>query len=232
MSEIKLPEPTAYRLTNTAFRKPIFEYHDTKEQAENRQANFNRSVDDGGLHNLTALFTADQLRAAVEQDRAGLAEEIERLTELATRQGTQLMVNGERIRELEAQCADYRDAASKGVGEVVDAAATLRTRLGTIEAEQQAQRRPMKDWEISERVEEIERWNQMQTQRRPLTDEQVRKEFAKKYPADDVLLTLVEKGCVHELEAIRARARLELFEAGARSVEHGIGEQAQEDTEK
>ncbi len=50
--------PVAWRLTNTAFRKPRFEYHDTKESAEQRQADFNRSVDDGGLHNLTPLYAA------------------------------------------------------------------------------------------------------------------------------------------------------------------------------
>lgn len=49
-------EPVAWRLTNTAFRKPRFEYHDTKEQAERRQADFNRSVDDGSLRNLTPLY--------------------------------------------------------------------------------------------------------------------------------------------------------------------------------
>lgn len=50
--------PVAWRLTNTSFRKPRFEYHDTKEAAEQRQADFNRSVDEGGLHDLTPLYAA------------------------------------------------------------------------------------------------------------------------------------------------------------------------------
>lgn len=49
-------EPVAWRLTNTSYRKPRFEYFNTKEEAEQRQADFNRSVDDGGLYNLTALY--------------------------------------------------------------------------------------------------------------------------------------------------------------------------------
>lgn len=55
--------PVAWRLTNTSYRKTRFEYFKTKEEAEQRQADFNRSVDDGGLYNLTALYThppADQ----------------------------------------------------------------------------------------------------------------------------------------------------------------------------
>lgn len=60
------PEPVAWRLTNTAFRKPQFEYHDTREHAEQRQEDFNRSVDDGGMHDLTPLYTAAQLAAATQ----------------------------------------------------------------------------------------------------------------------------------------------------------------------
>jgi hypothetical protein len=49
-------QPVAFRLRNTAFRQHRYEYHDTRQQAEDRQADFNRSVDDGGLHGLTPLY--------------------------------------------------------------------------------------------------------------------------------------------------------------------------------
>lgn len=51
-----MKQPIAYRLTNTSYRKPRYEYFDTKEEALTRQADFNRSVDDGGLHNLIPLY--------------------------------------------------------------------------------------------------------------------------------------------------------------------------------
>ena len=53
-------EPVAWRLTNTAYRKPKYEYFEHKSHAEVRQEQFNQSVDDGGLHNLTPLYTAPQ----------------------------------------------------------------------------------------------------------------------------------------------------------------------------
>lgn len=53
-------EPAAWRLTNTAYRKPKYEYFEHKSHAEVRQEQFNQSVDDGGLHNLTPLYTAPQ----------------------------------------------------------------------------------------------------------------------------------------------------------------------------
>lgn len=58
MSENKhTPEPIAYRLTNTAYRKPRFEYFTNKEEAERRQFEFNRSVDDGGLSMMAVCTT-------------------------------------------------------------------------------------------------------------------------------------------------------------------------------
>ena len=73
--------PVAWRLTNTAFRKPRFEYHDTKESAELRQADFNRSVDDGGLHNLTPLYAAFAATQPAAQgvDTQGIAQKIRSL---------------------------------------------------------------------------------------------------------------------------------------------------------
>jgi len=50
------PTPVAWRLRNTAFRTPSFRYYETREAAEQDQADFNRSVDDGGLHDLTPLY--------------------------------------------------------------------------------------------------------------------------------------------------------------------------------
>lgn len=51
-------QPVAWRLRNTAFRGVVYEYFETKERAEQRQADFNRSVDDGGLYDLTPLYLA------------------------------------------------------------------------------------------------------------------------------------------------------------------------------
>ena len=62
VAPVVLPEPAAYRLTNTTFRKPRYEYHDTRQAAEQRQADFNSSVDDGGLYGLTPLYTEQQVR--------------------------------------------------------------------------------------------------------------------------------------------------------------------------
>lgn len=56
-------QPVAFRLTNTSFRKHRFEYHDTREAAEQRQWQFNMAVDDGSLLNLTPLY-AEPPRAA------------------------------------------------------------------------------------------------------------------------------------------------------------------------
>ena len=50
-------EPVAWRLRNTAFRSEVYEYFKTKYLAECRQKQFNASVDDGGLHDLTPLYT-------------------------------------------------------------------------------------------------------------------------------------------------------------------------------
>lgn len=50
-------QPVAFRLTNTSFRKPRYEYFSSEEAAKQRQADFNRSVDDGGLYDLTPLYT-------------------------------------------------------------------------------------------------------------------------------------------------------------------------------
>lgn len=68
---VHTPEPIAYRLTNTSYRKPHFEYFTNKEEAERRQFEFNRSVDDGGLLNIKDRYaekkrfgaTGDELRA-------------------------------------------------------------------------------------------------------------------------------------------------------------------------
>lgn len=51
-------EPVAWRLRNTAFRSEVYEYFKTKYLAECRQKQFNASVDDGGLHDLTPLYAA------------------------------------------------------------------------------------------------------------------------------------------------------------------------------
>jgi len=53
-------EPVAWRLRNTAFRSDVYEYFRTRYLAECRQRRFNASVDDGGLHDLTPLYTAPQ----------------------------------------------------------------------------------------------------------------------------------------------------------------------------
>lgn len=60
---VQLPEPVAYRLRNTAFRSEVYEYFRTKYLAECRQKQFNASVDDGGLHELTPIYTEQQVRA-------------------------------------------------------------------------------------------------------------------------------------------------------------------------
>jgi hypothetical protein len=49
-------QPVAFRLRNTAFRGTHYEYYSTLDRAEQRQSDFNRSVDDGGLHDLTPLY--------------------------------------------------------------------------------------------------------------------------------------------------------------------------------
>ena len=55
--DVKPGEPVAWRLRNTAFRTEVFEYFRTRFSAECRQMQFNASVDDGGLHELTPLYT-------------------------------------------------------------------------------------------------------------------------------------------------------------------------------
>ncbi len=55
-------EPVAWRMVNTSFRKHRFQYFDTKHEAESQSSNFNRSVDDGGLYNLTPLYTSPVAR--------------------------------------------------------------------------------------------------------------------------------------------------------------------------
>ncbi|WP_368921346.1 Lar family restriction alleviation protein [Comamonas aquatica] len=60
---VEFPEPVAYRLRNTAFRSEVYEYFRTKYLAECRQKQFNASVDDGGLHELTPIYTEQQVRA-------------------------------------------------------------------------------------------------------------------------------------------------------------------------
>ena len=49
-------EPVAWRMQNTAYSGLHYEYYTSKESAEQRQTDFNRSVDDGGLHDLTPLY--------------------------------------------------------------------------------------------------------------------------------------------------------------------------------
>lgn len=60
----------------------------------------------------------------------------------------------------------------------------------------------------------------------PLTDEQVRAEFAKLYSNDDALLKLAENNRDYALEAIGARHHWAAFNRGARAIEkaYGIGE--------
>ena len=63
MSENKhTPEPIAYRLTNTTYRQPHFEYFTNKEEAERRQFEFNRSVDDSQIKRKSAGDIAGSLR--------------------------------------------------------------------------------------------------------------------------------------------------------------------------
>ena len=52
------PEPVAWRLRNTSFRQPHFEFYATEKQAKDRQEAFNMSVDDGGLYDLTPLYAS------------------------------------------------------------------------------------------------------------------------------------------------------------------------------
>lgn len=61
VAPVELPEPVAYRLRNTAFRSEVYEYFRTKYLAECRQKQFNASVDDGGLHELTQIYTEQQV---------------------------------------------------------------------------------------------------------------------------------------------------------------------------
>jgi hypothetical protein len=49
-------EPVAWRMRNTSYRHIKYEYFRTRDEARLRQAAFNRSVDDGGLHELTPLY--------------------------------------------------------------------------------------------------------------------------------------------------------------------------------
>lgn len=55
------PEPVAWRLRNTSFRQPHFEFYATEKQAKDRQEAFNMSVDDGGLYDLTPLYASPPL---------------------------------------------------------------------------------------------------------------------------------------------------------------------------
>ena len=54
--------------------------------------------------------------------------------------------------------------------------------------------------------------------RKPLTDEQIRAEFAKLYPNDDAILSLSENNRDYALEAIGARHHWTAFKAGARAI--------------
>ena len=68
---VEFPEPVAYRLRNTAFRSEVYEYFRTKYLAECRQKQFNASVDDGGLHELTPLYTEQQVRDLLDAHGIG-----------------------------------------------------------------------------------------------------------------------------------------------------------------
>lgn len=63
-------EPVAYRLTNTSYKKPRFEYFDNKTSADCRQAEFNMSVDDGGLYNLTPLYSQEHVEQLERESSA------------------------------------------------------------------------------------------------------------------------------------------------------------------
>ena len=70
MSQQHTPEPIAYRLTNTSYRNPRFEYFTTKEEAESRKFEFNRSVDDGGLYNITPLWGPEYVKQLERESSA------------------------------------------------------------------------------------------------------------------------------------------------------------------
>lgn len=76
MTDITI-EPTAWRLRNTSFRRqPHYEYFDTKDAALQRQADFNRAVDDGSLVELTALIEEGRIAPLLERVRS--ADEADR----------------------------------------------------------------------------------------------------------------------------------------------------------
>ena len=66
MSDIK---PVAWRLRNTSFRVARYEYFETRELAIQRQADFNRSVDDGSLLELTPLVELEKVQAELDRLR-------------------------------------------------------------------------------------------------------------------------------------------------------------------
>lgn len=90
-------EPVAWRMRNTAYSGLHYEYYTSKESAEQRQTDFNRSVDDGGLHDLTPLYLEPQptpehikamkqalkaLEAALSDDQPYIAQSKEAVTAL------------------------------------------------------------------------------------------------------------------------------------------------------
>jgi hypothetical protein len=62
------------------------------------------------------------------------------------------------------------------------------------------------------------------TKRVPLTEEVLKKEFAKMYKSDAAILHLAENNKNYALESIGARHHWAAFESGARAIEaaHGI----------
>lgn len=70
-------------------------------------------------------------------------------------------------------------------------------------------------------------WRKRAEQRKPLSDEEIKAEFAKMYPRDIGILELAENNRDYAVEAIGARHHWRAFLAGARAIEaaHGIKEQ-------
>lgn len=60
---VAVTRPVVWRLRNIAFRSEVYEYFRSQSSAEWRQKQFNAQVDDGGLHELTPLYTAPQAQA-------------------------------------------------------------------------------------------------------------------------------------------------------------------------
>jgi hypothetical protein len=65
----------------------------------------------------------------------------------------------------------------------------------------------------------------VQPQRKPLTEEVLKDEFAKLYISDAAILHLAEHNRDYAVESIGARHRWAAFKSGARAIEraHGIG---------